>query len=73
MSGLGGSITVCSKTFNDLNSSTIEGMKAASFLDTQIKQAERTKLEGKKDKEVDKIGNDDLAGIVGKIEEEMNR
>lgn len=73
MSGLVGSITGCSKTFNDLNSSTIEGMKAASFLDTQIKQAEITKLEDQKDKEVDKRANDDLTGIVGKIEEEMNR
>ena len=30
-------------------------------------------LEGQKDKEVDKRANDDLTGIVGKIEEEMNR
>lgn len=73
MSGLVGSITGCSKTFNELNSSTIEGMKAASFLDTQIKQAEKTISEDQRASVVNDKNNEELAGIVGKIEEEMNR
>ena len=73
MSGSFGSITGCSKTFNELNSSTIEGMKAASFLDTQIKQAEKTISEDQRASVVNDKNNEELAGIVGKIEEEMNR
>ena len=73
MSGLVGSITGCSKTFNELNSSTIEGMKAASFLDTQIKQAEKTISEDQRASVVNDKNNEELEGIVGKIEEEMNR